>query len=221
MRHHRKTSVLRRALAITPAACLAVLAVLVMPAAVLADEVTLLTVAAPERSIASGDQVDVNILVTPGTAIAGLQMDLHFDPQLFAVQSVTAGDLFTQGGASALFNTGSIDHQGGLITGAFGFITTPGQAVSGKGTFATVTLMAIADSPACLVTLSSVLAGDLEGNPVAAEVTGSGSPDGAPEATFSWWALSLIIMAAVGLIALTTADLLYRRHVMLQALKRS
>lgn len=220
MRHHPKMSLPRRllALAILPAAGLAMLS---LPATASAAEATEITISTPASFVASGDQVNVDILVAPGTAIAGLQLDLRFDPELFAVESVRQGDLFTQDGASAFFNTGNIDNQDGIITGAFSAITSPGQTVSGEGTFATISLKAIADSPSCPVVLSGILVGDLDGNAVPAVVNNNGSLDAsAPAPTFSWWVLGLIITAAVALIAATAAGLLYRQHRLLKVSER-
>ena len=230
MRHHRKIDLLRRslALAVLPAAVVTMLALpaaglamLAFPATASADEATQITISAPSQPVASGDRVNVNILVAPSTAIAGVQLDLHFNPELFAVDSVAQGNLFTQDGASAFFNTGSIDNQEGVITGAFGAITSPGQAVSREGTFATITLTAIADSQACPVVLSGIVVGNLEGDPVPAVVTNNGSMGtNASAATFSWWVLSIIIAAAVVLIAATATGLLYRRHLLLKVPER-
>lgn len=229
MRQYWTTGWLKRlalAVAMVPAAGLALLA---SPAVASADEAsggaaaaTRITISAPSRPIASGERVNVNILVAPSTAIAGVQLDLRFDPGLFAVDSVVQGDLFTREGAASFFNTGNIDNEKGVITGAFGAIISPGQTVSGEGTFATVTLTAVADSAACLVVLSSILVGDVEGAPVPSIVTNNGSlGETAPAPTFSWWVLGLIIAAAVALIGATAAGLLYRRHVLLKAPERS
>lgn len=220
MRHRVMITLPRRllALAILPATGLAMM---LLPVTASAAETTEITISTPASPVVSGDQVNVSILVAPSTAIAGLQLDLRFDPELFAVESVRQGDLFTQDGATAFFNTGNIDNREGAITGAFSAITSPGQTVSGEGTFATVTLNAIADSPACPVVLSGILVGDLDGNPVPAVVTNNGSLHaGAPTPSFSWWVLGLIIAAAVALIAATAAGLLYRRRLLLKVPER-
>jgi hypothetical protein len=220
MRQHRTLRLFQRSLALAGLAA-AVAAMLAFPASASAAEATQITISAPSQPVASGDQVNVNILVAPGTAIAGLQMNLQFDPRLFEVESVTQGNLFTQDGALVFFNRGNIDNQEGVIAGAFGAITSPGQTVSREGTFATITLTAIADSAACPVVLSGIVVGDVEGEPVPAVVTNNGSlTAAAATATFSWWVLSLIIAAAVVLIAATAAGLLYRRHLLLKVPER-
>ncbi len=222
---YTSTALLKRlalALAAVPAAGLAVLA---SPATAAADEstaaATQVTISAPSQPVASGDRVNVGILVAPGTAIAGVQLDLRFDSEHFAVDSIAQGDLFTREGAASFFNTGNIDNEEGMVTGAFGAIISPGQSVSGEGTFATVTMTAVADSAACPVVLSGIIVGDVEGAAVPAIVTNNGSlGESAPTPTFSWWVLGLIITAAVGLIGATAAGLLYRRHVLLKAPER-
>ncbi len=219
----RHTHLLRRwALALPAAALVALLALSAASAGAVtaAGETTRITISAPSKAVVSGDKVNVDILVAPGAAIAGLQLDLRFDPQSFAVDSVTQGNLFTQDGATAFFNTGNIDNAAGAITGAFGAITSPGQSVSREGSFATVSLTAIADSPACPVVLSGIIVGDIEGAPVPAVVTNNGSLAAGSAPAFSWWVLGLIITAAVALIAAIAAGLVYRRRLLLKVPRR-
>jgi hypothetical protein len=218
MHHFKAFSAFKRCLALAAMAALpAAMPMLASPAPASAADATLVTIAAPDQGAASGEQLTIAILVDPATDIAGMQLDLHFDPTLFTVDSVSQGDLFTQGGASAFFNTGTIDNQAGLITGAFSSILSPGAAVSGHGTFATITFTAIADSNACPLALSGIIVGDRDGNPVPASVTNNQPFTSDPDApTFRWWVLSLIVGIALAIVAATSAGLLYRRHMLLK-----
>lgn len=196
----------------------AALALLIFPATTSAAAATEISISAPSQPIESGEQVSINIIVAPATAIAGMQFDLHFDPSLFAVDSVAQGNLLAQNGASVLFNTGNIDNQLGVITGAFGAITTPGESVSNEGIFATITLTAREYTKACPLALSSIVVGDQQGHPVPASVINNGSLGaGANTPVFRWWVLSVIVGIALTLIAATTAGLLFRRHILLRA----
>jgi hypothetical protein len=158
----------------------------------------------------------------PGTAIAGMQFDLHFDPSLVTVDDVKEGDLLGQGGASTFFNSGNIDSQAGTIRGAFGAITSPGETVATPGTFATITLTARKQSGSCPLSLSSVIVGDINGNSVPVSLGNEGLPAvTAQRPVFRWWVLSVIVGAALVLIAATIAGVLFRRRQMVKALEGS
>ena len=105
---------------------------LLLPGLVSAQAITDLNVSAPAE-VNTGEQFTVDILIDPGTAIAGVQFDLAFDPSLVTVDSVAEGALLAQGGASTYFSPGVIDNVAGTITGAAGAITTPGQTFPQPG----------------------------------------------------------------------------------------
>ena len=120
--------------------------------------------------VTSGETFTVNIAVEPNNAIAGLQFDMTFDPSLVTVNEVQEGNLLTQNGATSYFYPGNIDNIAGTITGAFGVITTPGQTVSTSGTFATINLTAGTQGGTCPITLSNVVAGDIDANALSTSV---------------------------------------------------
>ena len=197
------------------------LGTLCLPGMTSAAEATTVSIATPSQSIDPGQQFTVSISVVPGTAIAGMQFDLSFDPSLVTVESVKEGDLLGQGGASTFFNSGKIDNQAGTVTSVFGAITSPGAAVSIQGTFATITLTAKKQGEGWPLSLSHVIVGDMDGNPVSVSLGNEGSPSD-PEATpaFRWWVLSVIVGVALMLIAATVAAVLFRRHQMVKALRK-
>jgi hypothetical protein len=133
---------------------------------------TTVTVSAP-ANVDPGETFTVNIAVTPGiTPIAGVQFDLAFDPSLVEVDSVVQGNLLTQDGDTTYFVSGTIDNAAGTITGTAGAITTPGGSVANPGTFAVITLTASAQGGISPLTLSNVVVGDVNGQPVQIIVTG-------------------------------------------------
>jgi hypothetical protein len=137
---------------------------------------TTVTVSA-SAGVDPGEQFTVNIAVVPGTtAVAGIQFDLAFDPSLVTIDSVAEGNLLSQGGASTFFVSGTINNVAGTITGTVGAITTPGQSVSSPGTFAVITMTASMQGGTSLLTLSNVVVGDVNGQPVDIIVT-SGQVD--------------------------------------------
>lgn len=193
-----------------------------LPSTATAAETTTVSISAPSGPLEAGEQFSVSIEVVPDTAIAGMQFDLIFDASLVAVSTVQEGGLLNQGGATSFFNSGSVDNQSGKITGVFGAITTPGMTVSTAGTFATITLVARQPADSCPLSLSNVIVGDKEGKAVPVSLENEVSPNAAVETpVFRWWVLSVIVGAAVVLIAATVAGVLLRRRQMLRALEAS
>ncbi|MDQ1252008.1 MAG: hypothetical protein QG646_1123, partial [Euryarchaeota archaeon] len=116
------------------------------------------------KSVYAGENITVDVIVTPDTQISGMQFDLEYDGSLFQVASVTEGNLFSQSGQSTLFipgqaGTGSLKNVYGCILGS--------SSVSTPGTFATITL---ASNPkvkgTSQVCLKNVTIGDSKSMPV-------------------------------------------------------
>jgi hypothetical protein len=143
---------------------------LFLPSLVSAQASTVVSVSAPSQSITPGEQFTVDIVVEPGTAIAGVQLDLSFDPSLVTVDTVAEGNLLAQNGASTYFMPGTINNVSGTVSGIAGAIITPGQAVSTAGTFAIITLTAGEGGGTSSLTMSNVVVGDIDGNSVAVSV---------------------------------------------------
>jgi hypothetical protein len=126
----------------------------------------IVSVVTPDNALGPGEQFTISIDVEPNNAIAGMQFDLSYDPDIVTVNSVTEGNLLNQGGASTYFNTGQIDNVAGTITGVFGVIISPGQTVTTAGTFAVITMTAGSTGGSCPLTLSNVVVGDIDGNSI-------------------------------------------------------
>jgi hypothetical protein len=195
---------------------------LCLPSTASAAETTTVSISAPGGPLEAGEEFSISIVVAPGIPIAGMQFDVSFDASLAAVSTVQEGDLLNQGGATSFFNSGTIDNQAGNVTGVFGAITTPGMAVSTPATFATITFTSRRQSESCPLRLSNVIAGDMEGKAVPVSLDSKGSPSATVERpVFRWWVFSVIVGAAVVLIAATIAGMLLRRRQMLRALQAS
>jgi hypothetical protein len=143
---------------------------LFFPGLVSAAGDAIVSVSAPGQAVSSGDTFTVTIAVEPNNDIAGMQFDLSFDPSLVTVDSVEEGNLLSQDGASIYFEAGTVDNVAGTISGVYGAIISPGQTVSGAGTFATITLTAGAEGGVCPLTLSNVVVGDIDGQSVPVSV---------------------------------------------------
>jgi hypothetical protein len=140
---------------------------------VLAAGTAIVSVSAPSQPVSSGNQFTINIIVQPNTAIAGAQFNLSFNPSLVSVNSVTEGNLFTQGGASTYFMPGTINNTTGSVTGVAGAIITPGKTVSTTGTLAVITMTAGTSKATSTLTLSNVIVGDINGQSVSVSVVNS------------------------------------------------
>ena len=141
--------------------------VLAFPSPALAATTTV-RVTAPAQ-VNAGQTFSVNISVTPGQAIAGVQCDLDFDGSLITATGVSEGGLLQSTGGATFFNPGSIG--GGSVSGMAGVIITPGKTVTAAGTFATITFMAGTTSGTSTLTLSGVVVGDISGSQVPISVT--------------------------------------------------
>jgi hypothetical protein len=114
-------------------ALIAVLAFLSSTAAA-ASKVTLQP---SSKSVYAGENITLNVVVTPDTQISGIQFDLEYDGSLFQVAGVTEGNLFSQSGQETLFSPGQIGN--GTLKNVYGCILGS-SSVSTPGTFATITL---------------------------------------------------------------------------------
>jgi hypothetical protein len=137
--------------------------IICLPIRVSAAGGSTVSVSAPTQVISSGTQFTVNITVQPNTAIAGAQFNLSFNPSLVNVNSVTEGNLFNQNGARTYFVPGMINNNSGTITGVEDAIFSSGQTASKAGTFAVISMTALANSGTCTLTLSNVIVGDING----------------------------------------------------------
>jgi hypothetical protein len=124
------------------------------------------TVSAPTRPVSHSQQFTVNITVQPNNAIAGVQFNLSFNASLVTINSVTEGNLLSQGGANTYFAAGTINNTTGTLTNVAGAIITPGQTVSAAGTLAVITMIATANSGTSPLTLANVIVGDINGNAI-------------------------------------------------------
>jgi hypothetical protein len=150
---------------------LLLMAALLLPGTAFATPDTAVTVEPASQNVSIGETFTVDIYVDPDTAIAGVQFSLSFDQTILQANSVTEGNLLTQGGASTFFQAGTINNGAGTITNVAGAIITPGASVSGAGTFATISFNATAAGTSNL-NLSNVIVGNTGGSAVAITVTG-------------------------------------------------
>jgi len=143
---------------------------LLVPCIVSADPATAVTVEPLSSKVGIGDTFTVDIFVDPDTDIAGAQFGLSFDASILQANSVTEGNLFSQGGASTFFMPGTINNGAGTITNVAGATAIPGASVSQSGTLATVSFTATAVGTSALH-FGKVIVGNLQGQAVAITVS--------------------------------------------------
>lgn len=160
-------------LPLTAALLAASIATLAFAPASSAASTTSVSVSAPSSTVSPGAAFSAAVAVAPATAIAGMQFDLAFNPDLVSVTGIQEGNLFNQAGASTFFNAGAVDNNAGTVTGVFGAITSPGQTVSAQGTFATIAFTAKNVTGDCPLSLSNVIVGNASGASVAVTVSSS------------------------------------------------
>lgn len=152
-----------------------VLAILLMATisvqgAVFASSPSAMEVQPATQDVGLGDTFEVEIYITPAIPIAGVQVDLSFDPSVLQTTDVTEGTFLTQSGEAVYFNQGAINNVAGTISDIYGVIAAKGVAVSQPAAFATITFTAVAPGNS-MVRLTSVLLGNLQGNSATTDVT--------------------------------------------------
>jgi len=133
---------------------------------------TTVDISPASQTVSALQEFTVDVVVAPAVPIAGVALNLSFDPSLLTANSVVEGDLLKQKGALTFFLPGIIDNVAGNITGVAGVILDVGQTVSSPGTFARITFTAKTTEGTSPLDLSNVIVGDALGAPVAIVVTG-------------------------------------------------
>jgi Cohesin domain len=144
---------------------------LFVPCVVSAGPATAVTVEPISSKVGIGDTFSVDIFVEPDTDIAGAQFNLSFNASVVMANTVTEGNLFSQGGASTFFMSGTINNVAGTITNVAGATAIPGASVSQSGTFATVTFTAGTGVGTSALHFGKVVVGNLQGQAVAITVS--------------------------------------------------
>lgn len=109
----------------------------------LAGAISTVRVQPVTQEVVIGKQFTVELNVTPGVPIAGMQSNILFNPAYIRIDSITFGNLFTQNGASEFSSAGVIDNTAGTAVNIFDVILGHNN-VNRTGTFIRVTGTAIA-----------------------------------------------------------------------------
>lgn len=141
---------------------MALLSCLFMAYPVSATTDTVVSINAPTTGHA-GNDFSIDVVVSPGTNIAGGQFNLSYNPSLVTFNGITEGNLFKQNGALTYFMQGQTGY--GTINNVAAVILGAGQSVSTSGIMATVHFTAIS-SGVCTFTLTNVIVGDTNGQSV-------------------------------------------------------
>ena len=123
-----------------------------------------------DQIVTPNQQFTVNITIDPAVPITGAQFNLLFDSSIATVNSVTEGDLFTQDGASTIFNDGTIDNNAGTVTDVYSSILGA-TSVSSSGTMATISMTAGGSTGRLDLNLSNVVISDANSNAASYTIT--------------------------------------------------
>lgn len=166
------------------------------------SQATTIQIYPENQSVSAQQDFTVSVVVDPGTAIAGAQFNLIFDPSLLTVVSVSEGVLFSQGGANTYFKDPTINNETGKVVGVAGVVLGP-NTVSSSGTLAVIYMRAKSTEGTSTLTFENVKIVDENGVAVTTtiqfgSVTVVGAPEGeAPTTTLIVGAVGLIVLGVV------------------------
>jgi hypothetical protein len=113
-----------------------------------------------KSSVKVGEIFTVAVEVTPDptTPVAGLQMDVGFNPAAMRVDTVEKGPFLV-----GVFNPGVINNVAGTVKPIWGAVITPGVGITAKGVFITLTCTALKAGETSALALTNVIVGNLAG----------------------------------------------------------
>jgi Cohesin domain/Putative Ig domain/Dockerin type I domain len=127
----------------------------------------------PGKNVTYGKDFLLNVSIdTRGTAIAGAQLNLAFNKSILKINNILEGNLFKQGGASTMFNSGIIDNTNGTVTNIYGTILGSSN-ITTQGTFIMINATAIGASGTSGIDLSNIMVSDPSGAAVSFNATGA------------------------------------------------
>jgi len=128
-----------------------------------ASETTSVSIIPSTQNVINEEMFTVEIEVDPATEIAGVQLDLHFDPSIVNVMEngVEEGDLLVRGGPTEFW----WQELGAGAIRIYCSITGTGN-VSTTGTFATIQMLSDNVDGTSTLQLTNVRVGDLQGTTV-------------------------------------------------------
>jgi hypothetical protein len=175
---------------------------------------------APAQAV-QGSSFTVSVDISDVNAFDAGQFDVSFDESFVRLDNVTAGQI----GATQI----PVDLWNKMSTGTYRIIVNvPGvPGVSGSGSLAVLHFHAASSAVSnSALSLSNGFLNDNLGTQISATWAGGSINASPPSAAverpvFRWWVLSVIVGAAVVLIAVTIAGILLRRRQMVRDLEAS
>lgn len=123
------------------------------------------------NNVTFGQDLTMNVTIDPkGTGIAGAQLNIAVNRSILRINNIIEGDLFKQGGANTIFNSGAIDNSKGTVANIY--VAIIGQTnVTTKGTFITINATAIGSSGSSGFDLTNIMVTDQLGSAVVYNLT--------------------------------------------------
>ncbi|WP_342305190.1 PGF-pre-PGF domain-containing protein [Methanolobus sp. ZRKC5] len=115
---------------------------------------------------------DVYINIEPDIPIAGAQLDILFNNNMFSANDVDDEGFFEQGDSMSIFIGGTVDNPQGKINGLFA-VTLGQDEISTSGNFAHITFTASNNTGNYIISLSNVILSDSEGKAVPVTIQNS------------------------------------------------
>jgi hypothetical protein len=130
------------------------------------DNITEIVVMPSSKTVRSGQDFTLNVSIDPkGTGIAGAQLNIAVNQSIIRINNIIEGNLFKQGGASTVFNSGVLDNSQGTVANIYAAIIGSSN-ITTQGTFISINATAIGASGISGFDLSNIMITNQLGNSV-------------------------------------------------------
>jgi hypothetical protein len=105
----------------------------------------------------TSEHIEIAITITPKEAIAGVQLDFLFNPDMLSIEWVAEGEIFSEYDTS--FDEGVIDNINDSLKNVVSLITTPGESASEQGSIVVMSIRVKTIPGETSLNLSNVIVG--------------------------------------------------------------
>lgn len=104
---------------------------------------TSISVTPSALNVTVGQTFSVDVFISGVSDLYAFQFDMGYDPSVLSAGTISEGAFLPQGGLT-LWDTGSINHSGGVIDDTFGSLQSIVPGVGGSGILASINFTALA-----------------------------------------------------------------------------
>lgn len=116
----------------------------------------------PSETAGYGDKLILQVYVEPDRPIAGLQLDLNYDPSLININKIEEGDLFSNSDSPVMFNPGNINESSGTVSQIYSTIIMD-NSITKEGIFCIIHLETQSKEGICQLRINNLVLGDEQG----------------------------------------------------------